>query len=216
MAISKRGIVTGALVVAPVGLAMWLLIAFFVRVRDTRRRTACADNLRSIGQALRMYVADNDGFLPGEDQWRGNTFPATHRAGCPVAEPIPKLDPPLPDTGEGLPGYAFNVRLQTAPVFVAGHYVHGQITAAALTHPQTTIAVFDYTNGLTTAPALDIYGNRNGGWPHVLAKGWQRHNGGGNYLFCDGHVGWFAEAQILPNLPDICRGDATHPNFCTN
>ena len=215
MPINKRSVVATIAVALTVSLSMCLLF-WFSQVETTRRRTACSDNLRKIGQALQMYVADYDGFLPNEDQWRANTFPSTPRSGCPAAEAIPKLNPPLPDTGEGLPGYAFNLRLETAPHHVVSRLINGQITYAALSHPQTTIAVFDYTSGISVAPTLDIYGNRNGGWPDVLAQGWKRHDSGGNYLFCDGHVGWFTESQILPNLPDICHGDATHPSFCVN
>ncbi len=216
MKVSRRNFVTGALVIVSVALATWLLILFFLRAQTAQRRVVCTDNLRQIGQALQIYIADNDGYLPGEDQWRGNTFPARHRVGCPVAEPIPELDPPLPATGEGLPGYAFNARLGGAPRMIDGRFANTQLAYAALTHPQNTIAVFDYTSGLPIAPTLDTYGNQHGGWPRVLAKGWQRHDGGGNYLFCDGHVGWFTASQIMPNLPDICHGDATHPNFCTD
>ncbi|RYF39421.1 MAG: hypothetical protein EOO38_23310, partial [Cytophagaceae bacterium] len=45
----------------------------------------------------------------------------------------------------------------------------------------------------------------------VVAK---RHLEAANYLFCDGHVGWFPESAILVPAPDICDCDKTKPHFC--
>ncbi len=69
-------------------------------LRAEARQTACISNLRQIGSALQMYVADWDGALPPATRWRSAPQVYTRRADvwvCPAA-----MAPP---------GYAFNKRL---------------------------------------------------------------------------------------------------------
>lgn len=99
---------------------------------------------------------------------------------------------------------------------IGGRLTGTSLAYTTLTHPQTTLAVFDYTSGIASTSQLDLYKGSGNSWPKELAQGWKRHNGGGNYLFCDGHVAWYKESQILSNLPDICQGNNIFPNFCAD
>ncbi len=211
--IDKNGRSVVVIILAATCFCAFLLF-FFRREQNDRNRVACQDNLRKIGQAIGMYVADNDGNLPTRAVWEERAIPSLPESGCPAAEPIPRLDPPLRDAGRGLLGYAFNPMLADVyrdkndlPVVTALAY-------ASMPHPYTTIAVFDYTSGIPSTSMLDIFGEESGGWPKQLAQGWKRHGNGGNYLFCDGHVAWFREPEILLTDLDTCVGDKTKPNFC--
>ncbi|MBC8134334.1 MAG: hypothetical protein H8F28_00425 [Fibrella sp.] len=211
--IDKNGRLVVGIILAAICVCAFLLF-FFQREQNNRGRVACQDNLRKVGQAIGMYVADNDGYLPTEAVWGERAIPSLPESGCPAAEPIPHLDPPLRDAEHGLLGYAFN------PMLTDGHLDKNNlpvITAlayASMPHPKTTIAVFDYTSGIPSTSVLDIYRGENGGWPKQLAQGWKRHGNGGNYLFCDGHVAWFPESAILLTDLDTCGGDKKKPNFC--
>ncbi len=210
----RRTILIGVFVSLPICLAAYLLVMFVRHGQDKRDQVTCQGNLRRIGQAMQMYIADNDGFLPDKDLWFEKVIPSLPRSGCPAAEIVPRLDPPLAGAGHGLTGYAFNVKLTGEAIRIDGRLSRVPIAYAALMHPQTTLVVFDYTSGIPTTTVLDGYGNRYGGWPRQLKQGWKRHDGGGNYLFCDGHVEWLTEDRVLPNEGDICRSSTTQPNFC--
>lgn len=51
-------------VVAVVGLLAAVLMPALARAREATRRAACANNLRQVGMALKMYSSENDGVYP--------------------------------------------------------------------------------------------------------------------------------------------------------
>jgi prepilin-type N-terminal cleavage/methylation domain-containing protein/prepilin-type processing-associated H-X9-DG protein len=51
-------------VVAIISLLAAILFPVFARARENARRASCASNLKQLGIALRMYVQDNDQWLP--------------------------------------------------------------------------------------------------------------------------------------------------------
>lgn len=51
-------------VIAVVGILAAILIPVVGSVRESARKTECASNLRQMGVSLRLYAADNRGFLP--------------------------------------------------------------------------------------------------------------------------------------------------------
>jgi len=87
--------------VAVVGVLSALLLPAFSRARSNARMAVCLGNIHTIAQAVRMYLADNDGSLPpmersqriiayfntrpgggGTDQWNETKNPTCHlRAG---------------------------------------------------------------------------------------------------------------------------------------
>lgn len=58
-------------VIAIIGILAAILIPVVGKVRESARASQCASNMRQIGQALLMYVNDNDGMAPaGRDDAR--------------------------------------------------------------------------------------------------------------------------------------------------
>lgn len=52
-------------VIAIIGILAGMLLPSLARAKEAAKRIACLSNERQLGLALRMYVDDNDGFLPG-------------------------------------------------------------------------------------------------------------------------------------------------------
>src|SRR5437016_226738 len=52
-------------VLAVIAVLAAVIFPVFARVRDRARESACISNLRQIGQAFRMYMADYDNERPG-------------------------------------------------------------------------------------------------------------------------------------------------------
>lgn len=65
-------------VIAIIAILAAILFPVFVRARESGQRTACANNLRSIHQALAMYADDNNAFMPwppaGNSIWSVQRF----------------------------------------------------------------------------------------------------------------------------------------------
>ena len=80
-------------VVAIIALLIGILLPSLSRAREQARRTVCASNLRSVGQAMHIYGNENNGYLPNV-YFSGNKYNYTgfHR------------------TDDPFPGYSGNTR----------------------------------------------------------------------------------------------------------
>ena len=76
---------------------------------------------------------------------------------------------------------------------------------AEILYPSMTISVMDgpmasrssYT--IVQCPQIDCRfhaGDSRAQYPPGMEKSWERHNGGANYLFCDGHAKWYEVGQV--------------------
>ena len=52
-------------VIAIIGILAGMLLPSLARAKEAAKRISCLNNERQLGLAVRMYVDDNDGFLPG-------------------------------------------------------------------------------------------------------------------------------------------------------
>lgn len=187
-----------AIIVGVCVLGFWLLFTTFRRQQAVVHRSSCVDNLRGIGIALNQYALDNDEFYPSTAVWNDAPLTLPGIRGCPAAAPLARL-PRL--KADGVPGYAFNRIL-------------GERKRAEVVYPATTVIVCEQAAGIALTRAVDPYAGFPL-YPKGMEKGWLRHDGGANYLFCDGHVKWFApEAVHSDTANDVLDlNDGKSPTF---
>ncbi len=203
-------------VVAIIGLLAAIMFPVFARVRANARRTVCLSNMRQMGQATRLYIADYDDRFP-KYTGQNNADPPNGRVW----------------TGfwywhETIYPYHKSAAIFLCPegvgkVLTQGHYGCNQlllpsapVTLSAVTSPSSVYMYFDsgsfelhpsYYNvpasllstryvpgmgaldGTTTIPFL----------PSTQVKDYRfgRHFGGVNMCFVDGHVKFLRTSKVL-------------------
>jgi prepilin-type processing-associated H-X9-DG protein/prepilin-type N-terminal cleavage/methylation domain-containing protein len=204
-------------VIAVLAILAGLLFPVFARARDAARAATCVSNLRQIGMAIRLYVQDWDGGMPefrepGDTpaqwlsfRWYGHILPYLHNQAilhCP-ADPVDSglramsFHPEWVDL-PGVPhlSYGFNFWLQQSPETIVAQAADTLLVAdsAALQcadalriGPGPPTSCYAYPNG--TEP-LDVES------PLTGFPGQERHRGGSNVAFCDGHVRFIPAAQF--------------------
>lgn len=207
-------------VVAILCLLAAILFPAFNHVRSLGRRTTCASNLKQIGLALNQYAQDNR-FYPIIDfqahsntnacsPWADKIFPyvkserifecpssqyGAYRSDCPATDPSDEQ----PITFDG--SYNLNIRDASRlrdPVtgVFTNSYKSNQVTGPNLyTRPSSTILVLDgdgdyVSPGYQKPSATDTATLQNFGVP-------DRHEGGVNVCFADGHVKWMRLDALL-------------------
>jgi prepilin-type processing-associated H-X9-DG protein len=201
--------------IAILALLIGILFPVLSNSKQNAYKTTCASNLRAVGQAIRVYTDDNDGMWPSDKLWQfWNQTASPKLASCPLTVVPPEKQAEMDARGR-VTGYAYNQGLSFWNTNVST--VDGELRLSeAPTHdrdilyPAVTVAFFDASFDRVFAYAPDP----NAGvtpYPYDAQHGWERHNGGANYLFCDGHVKWFRANQVRPGYPQI--NDGTQPAF---
>jgi len=184
------------------------------------RSRLCLTNMERIGQAMALYLADNDGIYPptgnpSRGQWLQIILPnpPNHAYSiCPDAT-FPALFDQKREVNI-LTGYAYNITLR-------GHSSRG--SEMRVRYPATTVVAFDARAGVFALSRPDV-GNpwKNGTSAGLsqppgiyeqiaaLPDGARRHGGAANYLLADGHVRSLKPEQV----GEATRGnDGKHPSF---
>lgn len=199
-------------VIAIIALVASMMLPVFARVRASGRSVVCVSNLKQLGHAFSMYCSDYDGALP--DEFR------------------PGWSPPYDYWGgwEGyriaLQPYLNNLQIFICPEQGTSTYVsyglpQWNVIASAVWGvireqdiPSPSDAILLAENWSTWYSTRDTA--HSDAFPPDGNVAWERHAGGANYLFCDGHVKWLTRMQTydpvcmwwpFPHAPvRCCRG----------
>lgn len=182
-------------VLVVLGALVALLVPMFNNARETARAATCAGKLTQVGLAMRLYNEDYGGLYPSVSAIRGNCTwvdrmqPYVQRMDifeCPAAPygeyrpgcPAPELD------GENVQDYHGSYAMK-----ILGPERHFRVRD--LTHPDSTILILDT---VSNSQRFIGFGNEPiTGPPFLMAHGVpDRHRGGDNVLFADGHVKWLS------------------------
>ncbi|MGI5817758.1 MAG: DUF1559 domain-containing protein [Armatimonadota bacterium] len=201
-------------VIAIIAILAAILFPVFARAREKARQTSCSSNIKQLQLGILMYAQDYDEMLPTEDynyglggsdgdgSWRGVIFPYvknTQLFVCPSHTPAsPVFDGSVFDKGQNA-SYAINDWHQGAtgdPNPIGAYAPRG--AALALVHePSSTVFLLE-----SPGPDDDICPSStasHGLMPTGSAlTALQRHNGGANYSFVDGHVKWMQPNDLCP------------------
>jgi prepilin-type N-terminal cleavage/methylation domain-containing protein/prepilin-type processing-associated H-X9-DG protein len=183
-------------VIAIIAILAAILFPVFARAREKARQTSCASNVKQISLGILMYAQDYDekftnlgwcasGAIP-RVTWAEMTYPYVKNAQifiCPSADSADNGSPNIPN---GI-NYGFNIWAYRA----LGWYQVVKVPA-----PANTIMIGDKDNGCVrllssrcVTGGCQCYGGQT---PvqndHYLTD---RHNGGANYGFMDGHAKWY-------------------------
>jgi len=196
-------------VIAIIAILAAILFPVFARAREKARQTSCLSNVKQIGLAAQMYMQDYDECLvPYADhgcptsactQWWKQMLPYMKNAqmlNCPSCSPH-----------SGNADYAIN-------------YAHvgncrGGLSMAVIKYPAESMQFIDSQYSSTNTQGYYIsycplcwpFGTLSGGrdWNGLAPD---RHNGGANCAYVDGHAKWVTRSFLLDPTVDV-----THTRF---
>ena len=202
-------------VIAIIGILSAVLFPVFAQARDRARSATCMANTRQFVLALTQYVQDYDETYPrdtfdGQRTWWMAAIQPYIRSDvlwrCPSRSSSAAWA--APGQGHRFTAYGYNwFFLGTAypgmRIVVDGEiYLSASLCTLAEVHtPSQTLAIAEssYYNGDLRNDGV-VYAIYPPGisWSWALPYGdlSNRHFGGGNAAFCDGHVRWFRPASL--------------------
>ena len=213
-------------VIAIIAILAAILFPVFAQAREKARQTACLSNEKQIGLAMQMYASDNDDGLPAWSEYYGKAFRedeggasayagnATAAAGsntgvwqCPSlgARGEPKTNPaPAGGTAYSY-GINFHVAYSNYGNVVTGvprFYRYPNLIE--MDQPAGTVVVGECSRDGRLYPPYDFNywtAKTNNALSTYIREIPDRHNGGSNYVFADGHAKWFAMERAYPPGP---------------
>ena len=214
-------------VIAIIAILAAILFPVFAQAREKARAISCLSNMKQLGLAFMQYSQDYNEATPypasaGNDQgWAGKIYPYVKSVGV-------YRCPDDPTAGEAV-SYAYNINLY--PEYTQWTvWGSGAGSLAKFVAPAETVELFE-AEGVTTDPTNPNEGNSAASWGAyndwchgatfsaycaadyatgniggytnlTLTKGNTGvHNGGSNWLACDGHVKWLQGSAVSAGLP---------------
>jgi len=181
------------IVIAIIGILASMLLPALRTARESAKTIQCAGNMKQFGLAFRMYAGDYCDYMPaniGTNFW----WPDLHEKEkyfndprifiCPSESNVCYIWAGFPKLGTN---YRYNFRLGTT-----GYVEQGKL--ANVKYPTRATVLID-GNMLNYTPlykydlnVADFYASYDLYYNTALQQADQRHNGGLNILFVDGHV----------------------------
>ena len=174
-----------------------LLLLPVVKAKSRVNATACVSNLRQVGIVIAMYVSDFNQY-PNETDWAATAFPeyANQKLLPNAAENTRVFVCPAKPVDKGKFsrfGYGYNglgAGHFEGPNLGLGHIGMDNVRESQVKVPTEMIMIGDSGSSVWSDwllnPNMDL-GHNNIPQP-VLSLPSERHNGGANIIFCDGHV----------------------------
>lgn len=181
-------------VIAIIAILAAILFPVFAKAREKARQTSCISNLKQIGIAELQYAQDYDETLPLAVSligWRVYTYfdliqpyvKNTQLFRCP-SDSVGEVD--FTAIGAGRHCYCPNLRWVTGNT----KFLHGVITGWNM--PSASLS--DLVDASAMPSVADAKGPVDANLVSKVVPG-QRHNGGCNIVYCDGHAKWLNPEQ---------------------
>ncbi len=180
-------------VIAIIAILAAILFPVFAKAREKARQSSCASNLKQIGLATMQYAQDYDECLPasyvittppGATYWNELIQPYCKNTQM-LACPSNKNTGHTALTGQQT-SFGWNYTYLTVNPTYPGGYNAGGYSLGAIAAPAETVMAGD--SGANTLGYVIAY---SGGYAPT-----GMHNGGDNFVFCDGHVKWYKVEAI--------------------
>lgn len=220
-------------VIAIIAILAAILFPVFARARENARKSSCQSNLKQIGLGALQYSQDYDekypmyrvgNWVPGKVYgWGDNLQPyikSEQLLQCPSEPSPPPAATVTADRGRepGYTDYVYNVCLGSSPQSNVGDASGTSIALASVQDPTLVMMAIDgKKDGSKAGEAVGNNGSarmatRGGGINGFAVSdnfNTDRHLGGANVLFSDGHVKWQKGQDGKPNSWSTIYGSGT-------
>ena len=214
--VSRRGftLIELLVVIAIIAILAAILFPVFARARAKAQQTTCLSNMKQLGLALNMYASDYD-----QKYLRVAKIDPFTYAMIGIQPWRPAMDPYTKNRAMFYCPAKSNRTGYTAADdsdYVANVYVACEMPESMIAKPSEAIAFGErsdnpVTCGYAVCQAL-TYSDTSFPYPPAATCFWphlqpDRHNGGANYTFLDGHAKWYKpEATTSPvnmHVPEL-------------
>ena len=180
---TKRGytLIEICIVLAVVMILAALLLPLIGRAREKGRQTSCQSNIRQMNLALRQYVSDYDSSDLGQHNWQEALMP--YIKDIRIYE-CPSESRPENSTRTGFDTDYFYFAVSNK--FESGKYIGVNEASQANVDSSKILTFADSPFG---APGYQKTSAQSSCGGYLVPD---RHSGGGNWGFADGHVKWLA------------------------